>query len=724
MSFISPIFLLGLLGITLPILIHLAGRRRAQVYRFSALEFILRSQKRMEARLKLEQLLLLLLRIGVISLLALALAKPVIRTAGLPLPAPGAPSSNVLIMDNSYSMGYLDDKTPLLERAKEWARQLVGSLSPSDEVCLLTLFPGQSASGGLPELTIDKGDALSALEKLETSFYTTDISLLLEQALTVLGSSKKGVQRVFLFTDLTKNGWNPPQADASGRLEGMKARLKDRPVRFHIIDVSQGKALANLSISSLECHYDWTKKDGQVILKTSVSNFSEASVKNLLIKANLGEKTVAQGFLDLEPRTTGQKEFLLEPPGEALPWGSVEIPADSLPADSHRYFTLPTAKDIKVLVIDGSPSINIYQSESFYLERALNPARLHTSHIRPLVLNPQEITSVELKDFDLLILSNVEELHYTKVSELQRYVAEGGKVLFTLGDNVRPEYYNTALAGLVPRLRNVVEFPKEEALGLAPLDTTHPMLNIFAQERRSVLRTPQFHKVFMIEPEMGGKTTAIISYSNGAPALIEMPYGQGRSMVLTSTIDRDWTDLPVKPLFLPLIQQICRYLTGNLVEVVNLDILVGEPWEMPLYEEKETVEALDPKGNLLKPEIKGEEPTKTLVFPQTHYPGIYKLRRPTQSSSGGAGLSQTGGEPLTAWASFAVNVDPREGDLTKIDKTLLKDLLGEERVSFSLTSPVEGAGGVTEGKRLWSSLLFAALCLLAMEACVSWRRPL
>ena len=696
MSFISPIFLLGLLAVSLPIIIHMMGRRRAPSYRFSAMEFILRSQKKVAARLKLEQLLLLLLRAAIIAFIATALAKPLLKAG--PALAPDAPSCNVLIIDNSYSMGYTVAGRTLLERAKDWARQFVRSLSPSDESCVITVFPVPEAP---PRLNTDKSEAMDVIDRIEPSYYSTDVSSCLDDALRALGSSRKQSKRIFLFTDLTKHGWERDRIQ-----EVQKNKLERDQVRLHIVDVSEGKPLPNTAVTGLQYEYDWTRKDEQVLLSTTVANFSDTPLKDLLVRAWIDGKDVAQGFLQLEPWESSTKEFLLDVSGQGGTQVSVEIPEDHLPADNKRFFSLPDVRDIKVLLIDGAPSINIYQGATFYLEKALNPARLHASHIHPTLMNTNEVRVARFKDYDLVILANVERLDGTKISELKTYAAEGGNIFFCLGDRVTPEYYNSTFAGLVPRLRMAVDSPDGKPLEFAPLDTTHSLLRVFAGERKDVLSSPHFHKVFLVEPEMDGSTTSIISYSNGAPALIELPYGKGRALTMTSTINRDWTDLPVKPLFLPLVQQICRYMTDNLIESVSEDVLVGEDCELPVYERDKAgnVEVLDPKGNLSEPVIDDSVPHAPLVFSETHFPGVYTVR--------GAG----------ARVSFTVNVDPGEGDLTKIDRSQLEEALGRENVSFSISTPMKGAEGAVEGKRLWPTLLFAALCLMSLEAFVSWRQ--
>ncbi|HHT9120722.1 MAG TPA: BatA domain-containing protein [Candidatus Hypogeohydataceae bacterium YC41] len=704
MHLLNPLFLLGILGVALPILIHLMGRRKAPLYRFAAIDFILRSQKRIEARLKLQNLFLLLLRAGVILLVALALAKPLLQEKGLSIAPMEVPSSNIFIVDNSFSMNYQTGEGTLLAKVKVWARELASSLTPSDEGCVLAVCPTaeQSAPG---ELTPDKGQLLESIERIGPTFCSNTLNPSLEKALSFLKGSKKELRRIFLFTDLTQNSWREYQK--------LGSVFKEGPVFLHIIDVAKGQSLSNLAITALESSYDWTKKDGKVHLKATVHNFSEANMKNLLVRVRWGdkpaseEKEVAQGFLDLPPHSQAVKEFFLDPPQEAIPWGYVEImesASGGLVADNQRFFTLPAVKDISVLLIDGAPSIYLYKSESFYLERALNPVRLHRSYIKPTVVIPQELQSVSFKDFDLVILANVKELPPKKVSELISYVKEGGKVLFSMGTNVQPEYYNSSLADLVPKLRMAIESPVESGgLQFGPLDTTHPILKVFSGENAALLGTPNFYKVFLIEPQTAGKVSTILSYSNGAPALLEMPCGKGRAMLFTSTFDRDWTDLPVKPIFLPLVQQICRYLTDNLVEMGPGEVMVGQEWEMPLPQEDISIEVLDPRGNFFRPIIQ-TQPSRAMTFSQTDYPGIYRLKRKEQQ-----GL----------WTVFAVNVDPRESDLSRIDYMQLRATLGEDRVSLGHTGPTMGPEGLVAGVRLWPALFLAALGLLTLESFVA-----
>src|SRR5581483_7649257 len=96
--FLYPIFLLGLLAASLPVLIHLLNRRRLKRIRFPAVRFILLSQKRISRSYRLRHWIFL----------ALLLANPIFQT-GAGLFAGGGPVALVVLLDNSLSMTWSGD---------------------------------------------------------------------------------------------------------------------------------------------------------------------------------------------------------------------------------------------------------------------------------------------------------------------------------------------------------------------------------------------------------------------------------------------------------------------------------------------------------------------------------------------------------------------------------------------------------------------------------------
>ena len=181
----------------------------------------------------------------------------------------------------------------------------------------------------------------------------------------------------------------------------------------------------------------------------------------------MGKKTT-QGFYNIDANSSEVKEFSFSITSEqtdAKPGkrkdiaGWVEIPDDRLNADNKRYFTINGSSKLDILLIDGDPKTNIYESETFYLEKALNPGRDHASSINPVVCSVQEVNDINLDRFPIVFLCNVETLPTEKIRELEKYVRQGGSVVFSMGGKVDAGYYNNSFGDLLPyRLHTVRTF--------------------------------------------------------------------------------------------------------------------------------------------------------------------------------------------------------------------------------------------------------------------------
>ena len=97
LSFVNTAVLLGLLGIGLPILIHLFARQKLRRIEFSSTAFLKAIQNQTMRRMKLRQILLLVLRCLAVCLLVVAFARPTLKMGGS-LAQGRAKSSVVLII--------------------------------------------------------------------------------------------------------------------------------------------------------------------------------------------------------------------------------------------------------------------------------------------------------------------------------------------------------------------------------------------------------------------------------------------------------------------------------------------------------------------------------------------------------------------------------------------------------------------------------------------------
>ena len=135
--FLSPIFLYGLALVGIPVLIHLIRKRKIKVIQWAAMEFLLLSQRKQKKRLRIEELLLLLLRMAIVALAALAFARPVARSLGIPLLSQTARVYAVIVLDNSFSMG---------QKGEDGKTSFGRAQSAADDIVANILKPGDSAS--------------------------------------------------------------------------------------------------------------------------------------------------------------------------------------------------------------------------------------------------------------------------------------------------------------------------------------------------------------------------------------------------------------------------------------------------------------------------------------------------------------------------------------------------------------------------------------------------
>jgi len=725
-SFLNPILLSGILGMSIPIIIHLINRKKALSHKFAAIDFILQSNKRISIKFKLRQLILLMLRTALIAFLALAVAKPYLTNFGGGTSGKSAPTSNVIILDDSYSMQYAGRNESFFATARNAARLIINNLTKDDNAAVIlcsdyTKKPTKTDAEphALPELDYDKSRLLTLLEQSRPWFVTTDVASAMDAAVEMLiAGGETTLKRIFLLTDLTRNGWDTDWFKSGNE------KLRNHVSRIHIVDVSEGKALKNVAITAIEPHVETFQKTEEGRLKVTVSNFSPDKVKNLLAQVYINGKKTTQGFYNIDPNSSEVKEFSFSIASEytgAKPGkrkdiaGWVEIPDDHLNADNKQYFTINGSRKLDILLIDGDPKTNIYESETFYLEKALNPGRDHASSINPVVCSVQEVNDINLDRFPIVFLCNVETLPTEKIRELEKYVRQGGSVVFSMGGKVDAGYYNNSFGDLLPyRLHTVRTFSdtgalsEEQPLHLKTAEPPHPTLRAFSEADKHVLNTIKFYRIMYVDPSSPGNCKTILSFSNDTPAVVERQVDKGKAVFFASSLDRDWTDLPVKPLFLPLIQQLCRYLAGNVGEEMQHGIEVADAWQLPSPYDVNALEIMNPEGEKTLLQLQSVNNEKVFSYNETGLPGVYTI---TVDGEAHPKLPQR----------FAVNLDTKESNLDKMEQNNVTALLAGTNLTIT-SSPVSMGGDALMGEAkmtLWGTILFFTLCILFAESLIS-----
>jgi uncharacterized membrane protein YobD (UPF0266 family) len=566
--FLYPIFLFGLIAASLPLLIHLLNRRKLNRIRFPAVRFILMSQKRISRSYRLRHWILLALRTMAVVLLALLLANPIFQT-GAGLFAGGGPVSLVILLDNSLSMTWSGDGIGF-KQAKEAARLLITSLGESDRAAIIPT----SISGKEPiRLKLEKDVLLKELDQIEIADGTANFSIALGKAYELLGEPA-GQKEIRLISDLGLTGWD--------NFSMSSLKQVDPAIPVKAIRVGRKQKLLNVAVKEIRAAGQGIGVDLPLHLEAVVANFSDQEVKDLLVQLSIDGQNKDQKLTSVPPRgdTTVSLQTRLSQAGSHA--GQLTIKKDGLAGNASMHFGVHAQDQLRILVVDGDPQTSLVQSETFFLTRALNPAgESDSSQYLPTVIIPEALSGAALDAYQVIVLCNVAALPDSFIAKLQNYLRGGGGLLIFGGDRLQADNYNAKLAQIVGTpIRDKKQGLEASGEKIGKLELTHPALQSLSdnllQESIKSARVWGYSRV-----SASGKTV-LMSLANGDPLLIEHKVGSGRVMFITTTADRDWSDLPVKTAYLPMIQSLTNYLAGGKRGLLDGGISVGDVKEFSL----------------------------------------------------------------------------------------------------------------------------------------------
>lgn len=271
LNFLSPIYLLGLLGIAIPVLIHLMTKRQQKHIRFSAVYLLFQSQKRSVKKSTPNRLLLLLIRCLGILLLSLALAHPIFSFGGPEDFLPEAPSATVFILDDSYSMGMRSDNRTLYAKAVEALLQPIGNLGTKNAYSIVL---ASASTRLLQDWTDDPTLAEKLLKTSKPSFQTTSIGKAVERAVQLLEKASQKEKRIFIFTDRDKNGWKEDEFSEDAVSKTYPVTIVD----FSALQTGKNKA----AVKQAEVSQEFLTNSRILRVKTQVVNLMQDRWKSVV----------------------------------------------------------------------------------------------------------------------------------------------------------------------------------------------------------------------------------------------------------------------------------------------------------------------------------------------------------------------------------------------------------------------------------------------------------
>jgi hypothetical protein len=698
LNYSSPIFLFGLLGITIPVLIHLLTRRHQKTIKFSAVYLLTLSQKRSTRKSQPNKLLLLLARCLAIALFSLALADPFFSFKQSEAFITTTPASIVFILDDSYSMGIRANKKIIFDHAQEFVAEEIRQAPEKSEFSLIL---ASSPSRIEQSWTTDKTIFDQILNSQSVSFRTTRIGDAIGQAIKLLEAAKQERKKVYLLTDLEKNGWKEKDFSKITRLA---------PYPIEIVDFSILQTESNVGfVHSTQISQEFLSRSRLLRVKTEIKNISNILSRKTL-SFFLNGKVVKEKLLEIPPGQNIVHELSYPLRRDQPLNGKVQISEDGLTTDNSRYFSFHPSQNIKVLVVDGDPETISHQSESFYLERALNPFSISQSHIDPTISTITELPLRNLSDFSVVILANIRELSPGYELELEKFVLNGGALMFGMGSQVNPKYFNERLGNLLPiKLNSHYQMKEEEPLHLLLNNNNHPVMKVFSPKELEEMQEINFYSMYSIQEREGKDFKVGTRFTNQHPAVIESKLGKGIVVLFLSSLDRDWNDFPIQPTFLPWVQRWTQYSARGLDGDFRKSLLVGEPFR-PNHSHtnrKWVVRSPDENFHLLE----------NKAFKKTFLPGVYQLFTIPFNESNSTFQKELKTLPIGAEpaGTFTVNIDTKESEPGKISQKEIEDFLEGMIIEFQKPNSRTTMPQASEGIPLATPFLLMVAGMLLFE---------
>lgn len=329
MSFLSPLFLFAVAAVGLPLIIHSLNLKRPQKVAFSTLAFFKELQKTTIRKIRIKRYLLLFVRLLAIACLAFVLARPFLPP-GLGGGDNKSAALNVVLLDNSISMGRIGEKGPLFEQGKNIISELEASSKDIDRFIFQT-------TNGEEEFTsvIGHSQFLRRLEQTEISNGGNYSAQRLESLISILNDSPYENKRLFIVSD-----------GQLSQLSGLDD-VTDVPRTISTTFFNLGEVqVQNTVIASVETSSDMIGARLPVLLTVEVQNRSDIPISNQFVTLEFEGSIVGQYSVSLPASASQTYSFEVIPSRIGTASGRISIEGDEFVSDNIKYFSIQDRKSV------------------------------------------------------------------------------------------------------------------------------------------------------------------------------------------------------------------------------------------------------------------------------------------------------------------------------------------------------------------------------------------
>ena len=523
MALIAPLFLLGLLGIGLPVWLHRLETQVTEREQFSTAMFLEPAKKRIHVQRKLKYLLLMALRILFFLFLVLAFTRPVFFTPPAALVTEDT-THHVIVLDTSFSM----QEGTSFATAVEEARDIVNSMN-EDEVA--SLYTASSRVTTIVPVTDDSNVLMQALSSLSPDNGKLDLGIMVTTMNTLIEESQANFIMHFI-SDYQQSGQAVRFADMIPDV------INGRPVTLDFIQIRTEKVP------------NWLVDSVLVDARNSV----EAGIRGLANEDSITERSVILSINNIEQQRkditiAGDGITLVDFENVVFDEGDNRIdirllPADSLPGDDVRYTVFDNSPPAPVLLLTTNPeSLGVT-----YIRAALETA---PRGYEVIIQTIDDLDARILQRYPWIVIEDISAVNASLGSAISEYVSGGGAVLAAAGE----ASFGLDTLPVLGLQVGAVSAGRDGRNPITMIDSSHPVL----------AETSGWGSVNMqaLPVITSSEERILIAQTEVRPVLIESEIGRGRILLLTTALDNTLSDLPVKPVFVSFMAEAARYLSNE-----------------------------------------------------------------------------------------------------------------------------------------------------------------
>ncbi len=731
-GFASAWMLLWGAAAAIPIVLHLLNRRRQQTTSWAAMRLLLQVIEKQSKRVRIEQLILLLLRTLILLILGISLARPYFapQSSGDSVAVQRPPRLWILVLDNSYSMGYRAEQGLRFAAAQTRASDIVRTSLRGDAFCLVTLSsPSESI---LDRPTFDADYATTAIQKTALLDCGADLNSALTKTREIIADAGRNPDsptyiHVVFLSDFGQDTWQ--EAFSGGRCQRpLKQLAATHTLVYESFSglsksglsksglsnsglsksgLSNSGPLSNIAIMAMTTNATRALKDRPLDVQVTVANFGEVEAKQVALQLAANGQTIASEFVDLPVGAPRVVHLNLQPNATGLMTLAASLPDDRLIADNQRQNIIEICSEFKVLCVE-----NPY-SDARILKASLQPPVATRSAMQVTTTTQLELNALDLSDFDAIVLNDVTTLSENEFKQLKQFVSAGRSLVCLLGQNSDQGTWNALLGNGSNPLGFRLTEPSEFAdWRIDPLDYASPIAAPFASHPDAGLLTTPIFRFWKIQlAESPSERPQIeLQLQDAAPLIVLSRWGKGRVASLLSAPQtgamrgaaEPWNAMATWPSFLPLMQQLVQSTLADNATSFNLTVGQTINGTQLATGDKTLIQIVRPDGkeSELEASETDESGLRSWSYSATMRRGIYQI-------------GAAGGVPRP----YAVNISPVQSDLRSVPVEQLP--VSVEKASSPVAVKLDNESG-NPSSALVRWLLGTLAILLVAESCLAW----